>query len=143
MRGRPCKSLITVNVKKAAIMGDGIDGRGGAQLIGHDYTWWQMARAAEPKQLRYFSVKLITASHADGFILYRITLHNSPNYHVTVQQHRRFTAWGVHLLDANSPRTDARNTDGIDQEARPTLPSPTVGSTTATNNIAIKTGRTT
>jgi len=24
-------------------------------VIGHDYTWWQMARAAEPKQLRYFS----------------------------------------------------------------------------------------
>src|ERR1035438_5472309 len=64
-RGRFCKSLITVNVKSAAIMGDGvIDGRGGAKIVGHDYSWWQMARAAEPKQLRYFSTRLITANHA-------------------------------------------------------------------------------
>ena len=87
-----------MNVKNAAIMGEGvIDGRGGARVVGHDYSWWQMARAAEPKQLRYYSSRLIVASHADSLVIYGITLHNSPNFHVAVNNTDGFTAWGVHL----------------------------------------------
>jgi polygalacturonase len=140
-RGRPCKSLITVNVKNAAIMGDGvIDGRGGAQLIGHDYTWWQMARSAEPKQLRYFSTRLITANHADGFILYRIALHNAPNYHVTVGNTDGFTAWGVHLLTPTVRGTDTRNTDGIDPGSSTNITVINSWIDNGDDNIAIKTG---
>ena len=140
-RGRPCKSLISVNVKNAAIMGDGvIDGRGGAQVMGHDYTWWQMARAAEPKQLRYFSTKLITANHADGFTLYRITLHNSPNYHVTVGNTDGFTAWGVHLLTPTVRGADARNTDGIDPGSSTNITIANSWIDNGDDNIAIKTG---
>jgi polygalacturonase len=140
-RGRPCKSLITVNVKNAAIMGDGvIDGRGGAQLIGHDYTWWQMARSAEPKQLRYFSTRLITANHADGFILYRIALHNAPNYHVTVGNTDGFTAWGVHLLTPTVRGTDTRNTDGIDPGSSTNITVTNSWIDNGDDNIAIKTG---
>jgi polygalacturonase len=116
-----CRPLIAAtNVTNAAVMGDGtIDGRGYAQLLGKDYSWWQMARRAEPKDDIYYSTKLITASHADGFVLYRITLHNSPNYHVTVGQTDGFTAWGVHLLTPVdkaqfSGKQEPRNTDGID-----------------------------
>jgi polygalacturonase len=141
LRGRPCKSLITVNVKNAAIMGDGvIDGRGDAKVIGHDYTWWQMARAAEPKQLRYFSGRLITANHADGFVLYRITLHNSPNYHVTVNNTDGFTAWGVHLLTPTIRGTDARNTDGIDPGSSTNITIANSWIDNGDDNIAIKTG---
>ena len=141
MRGRICKSLITVNVKNAAIMGDGvIDGRGGATIIGHDYSWWQMARAAEPKQLRYFSTRLITASHADGFVLYRITLHNSPNYHVTVSNTDGFTAWAVHLLTPTVRGTDARNTDGIDPGNSTNITIANSWIDNGDDNIAIKTG---
>ena len=95
-----CRPLISAtNVKDAAIMGDGvIDGRGYAKILGRSYSWWEMARAAEPKNERYFSIRLLVASHADGLILYRITLHNSPNFHVSVNQTNGFTAWGVHLL---------------------------------------------
>jgi polygalacturonase len=140
-RGRPCKSLITVNVKNAAIMGDGvIDGRGGAQVVGHDYTWWQMARAAEPKQLRYFSTKLITANRADGFILYRIVLHNAPNYHVTVGNTDGFTAWGVHLLTPTVRGTDTRNTDGIDPGSSTNITIVNSWIDNGDDNIAIKTG---
>ena len=140
-RGRPCKSLISVNVKNAAIMGDGvIDGRGGAQVIGHDYTWWQMARAAEPKQLRYFSSKLITANHADGFILYRIKLHNAPNYHVTVGNADGFTAWNVHLLTPTVRGTDTRNTDGIDPGSSTNITVANSWIDNGDDNIAIKTG---
>lgn len=82
---RPCKPLISINVKNAAIMGDGaIDGRGDRGVIGKSYTWWQQSRAAEPTNARYSAPRLIIANHADGLILYRIRLHNSPNFHVAV-----------------------------------------------------------
>ncbi len=106
---RGCRALISAtNVKDAAIMGDGvIDGRGYAKIIGRGYSWWEMARAAEPKNERYFSIRLLVASHADGLILYRITLHNSPNFHVSVNQTNGFTAWGVHLVTPTDKTLDA------------------------------------
>jgi polygalacturonase len=115
-----CRSLITVNVKNAAIMGEGaIDGRGYAKLTGHDYSWWQMARKAQPNDDLYFSTRLVVASHADGFVLYKIHLLNSPNFHVAVNQTNGFTAWSVHLQTPVDKKligtdNDARNTDGID-----------------------------
>jgi polygalacturonase len=112
---RPCKPLISINVKNAAVMGDGaIDGRGDRGVIGKTYTWWQQSRAAEPTNARYSAPRLIVASHADGLVLYRIRLHNSPNFHVAVNNTNGFTAWGVHLLTPTVAGTDARNTDGID-----------------------------
>ena len=115
-----CRPLITINVKNAAIMGDGvIDGRGYAKLLGKDYSWWEMARKAEPHDDLYYYARMIVASNADGLVLYRITLHNSPNFHVSVNGTNGFTAWGVHLLTPVNKKligtaNDARNTDGID-----------------------------
>ena len=111
-----CRPLISaVNVTDAAVMGDGtIDGRGYAKLLGKDFSWWEMARRAEPKDDIYFSTRLLVANHADGLVLYRITLHNSPNFHVSVNGTNGFTAWGVHLLTPTERGMDARNTDGID-----------------------------
>ncbi|MGB6199486.1 MAG: glycosyl hydrolase family 28 protein [Candidatus Acidiferrales bacterium] len=141
-RGRGCKPLISaMNVKNAAIMGDGIiDDRGGAMIVGHDYTWWQMARAAEPKQQRYFSQRMIVASHADGFVLYRITLHNSANFHVSVGATDGFTAWGVHLQTPTVKGTDARNTDGIDPGSSTNITITKSWIDNGDDNIAIKTG---
>ena len=121
LRRGGCRPLISVtNVIGAGVMGDGtIDGRGYAKLLGangkdKDYSWWEMARRAEPKDDIYFSTRLIVANHADGLVLYRITLHNSPNFHVSVNNTNGFTAWGVHLLTPVDKKLDARNTDGID-----------------------------
>jgi polygalacturonase len=116
LRRGGCRPLIAAtNVTNAAIMGDGtIDGRGYATLLGKDFSWWQMARKAEPKDDIYFSTRLLVANHADGLVLYRITLHNSPNFHVAVNNTNGFTAWGVHLLTPVDKTLDARNTDGID-----------------------------
>lgn len=140
-QGRPCKPLISVNVKNAAIMGDGvIDGRGGARVVGHDYSWWQMARAAEPKQLRYYSTRLIAASHADGFVIYGITLHNSPNCHVAVNNTDGFTAWGVHLQTPTVRGVDARNTDGIDPGSSTNITITKSWIDNGDDNIAVKTG---
>ena len=80
-----------------------------------------MADGAEgqPNDDLYYSTRLIVASHADGLILYRIHLHNSPNFHVAVNRTDGFTAWGVHLQTPVTKGLDARNTDGIDPGTSP------------------------
>jgi polygalacturonase len=142
--GRPrggCRPLITINVKNAAIMGDGvIDGRGYAKLLGKDYSWWEMARKAEPKDDLYYSTRLIVASKADGLVLYRITLHNSPNFHVSVNGTNGFTAWGVHLLTPVDKKYDARNTDGIDPGTSTNVTVAHSWIDNGDDNIAIKQG---
>ncbi len=124
-------------------MGDGvIDGRGYAKLKGKDYSWWEMARKAEPKNERYFTTRMIVASHADGLVLYRITLHNSTNFHVSVNQTNGFTAWGVHLLTPTTRGMDARNTDGIDPGSSTNVTVAHSWIDNGDDNIAIKTGTT-
>ena len=117
-----------------------IDGRGGATVVGHDYSWWQMARAAEPKQLRYYSTRLIVGNHADGFVIYGITLHNSPNFHVAVNNTDGFTAWGVHLQTPTIRGVDARNTDGIDPGSSTNITITKSWIDNGDDNIAVKTG---
>lgn len=137
-----CLPLISVNnAKDVGIMGDGvIDGRGYAKILNKDYSWWQMSRKAEPKNERYFTPRMIVASHADGLVLYRITLHNSTNFHVSVNQTDGFTAWGVHLLTPTVKGTDARNTDGIDPGSSKNVTVAHSWIDNGDDNIAIKTG---
>ena len=137
-----CRPLISIiNAKDVGIMGGGvIDGRGYAKILGKDYSWWEMARKAEPKNERYFTTRMIVASHADGLILYRITLHNSTNFHVSVNQTNGFTAWGVHLLTPVTRGMDARNTDGIDPGSSTNVTIAHSWIDNGDDNIAIKTG---
>lgn len=137
-----CRPLISIlNAKNVGVMGDGvIDGRGYAQLIGKGYSWWQMARKAEPQNQRYFTPRMIVASHADGLVLYRITLHNSTNYHVSVNGTDGFTAWGVHLQTPTARGVDARNTDGIDPGSSTNITIAHSWIDNGDDNIAIKTG---
>lgn len=144
LRRGGCRPLISaINVTGAAIMGDGtLDGRGYAKLMGHDYSWWEMARKAEPKDDIYFSTRLLVASHADGLVLYRVTLHNSPNFHVSVNGTNGFTAWGVHLLTPVNKTLDARNTDGIDPGSSTNVTVAHSWIDNGDDNIAIKSGTT-
>jgi polygalacturonase len=139
-----CRPLISIqDAKDVGIMGDGvIDGRGYAKILGKDYSWWEMARKAEPKNERYFTTRMIVASHADGLVLYRITLHNSVNFHVSVNQTDGFTAWGVHLLTPTTRGQDARNTDGIDPGSSTNVTVAHSWIDNGDDNIAIKTGTT-
>ncbi len=109
--GKGCKPLISIDgASGAAIMGDGIiDGRGGAKLTGADVSWWDLAEEARRKNNHQNVPRLIVATRARNFTLYRITLKNSPNFHV-VFGGDGFTAWGVTIW---SPER-SRNTDGID-----------------------------
>jgi polygalacturonase len=108
---RGCKPLIHVGDTDAAVIGDGvIDGRGGARLLHRGVSWWDLAQEAKVKNSYQNVPRIIVADRADNFILYHITLKNSPNFHVIVNRTNGFTAWGVKI---DSPKT-ARNTDGID-----------------------------
>lgn len=136
-----CRPFISVNAKNVGIMGNGvIDGRGYAKILGKDYSWWEMARKAEPKNQRYFTPRMIVANHADGFVLYRITLHNSTNFHVSVNNTNGFTAWDVHLLTPTKKGMDARNTDGIDPGNSTNITIAHSWIDNGDDNIAIKTG---
>jgi polygalacturonase len=110
--GRGCQPLISGDrVSHAAVVGDGvIDGRGPATLTGQKVSWWDLAQEAKVKNLNQNCPRILVLSHADDFTLYRITLKNSPNFHVAYNGGNGFTAWGV-IID--TPKA-GRNTDGID-----------------------------
>ena len=146
----PCKAFITIRAKNVGIMGDGvIDGRGGAKLLGQDISWWGLAVKGEPTDalpngIPYSDPRLISAANADGFTMYRITLHDSPNFHVGVSRTDGFTAWGVHLKTPvhepgpNDPRP--RNTDGIDPGSSTNITIAHSWIDNGDDNVAIKTG---
>ncbi len=146
----PCKAFITIRAKNVGIMGDGvINGRGGAKMLGQDLSWWGLAVKAETASggnqgAPYSDPRLISASNADGFTMYRITLHDSPNFHVGVSRTDGFTAWGVHLKTPihepgpGDPRP--RNTDGIDPGASTNVTIAHSWIDNGDDNVAIKTG---
>ena len=85
-------------------MGEGaIDGRGGAALISQKVSWWDLAQEAKVKNLNSERVpRLMQLSHCDNFTLYRITLRNSPNFHVVIQRRQRIQGLGIyHQLAEN------------------------------------------
>ena len=136
-RGGGCRPLIQVSGPNNAIMGDGaIDGRGGATLAGQQKSWWDLAQDAKVRKLEQNVPRLVVASQADNFILYRITLRNSANFHVSVSRTNGFTAWGV-TIDA--PRT-ARNTDGIDPSSSTNVTIAHSFIRCGDDNVAIKAG---
>ena len=109
--GHGCKALINGDhANNSGVMGDGvIDGRGGETILGQDITWWNLADKARAGGNQN-NPRLMILDHCDNFILYRITLMNSPNFHVGYNNGNGFTVWGVKVW---SPER-ARNTDGID-----------------------------
>lgn len=135
-RGKGCKALILAdNAPGSGIMGDGaIDGRGGAKLLGQNESWWELAKRAKVMDLNQSVSRILVVKHSDNFTLYRITLRNSPNFHVSAQDTNGFTAWGVKIL---TPKT-ARNTDGIDPSSSTNVSIVHSYISTGDDNIAIK-----
>jgi polygalacturonase len=135
--GRGCKPLIGGNhVSSAAVMGDGvIDGRGWAKLTGQDVTWWDLAEKARAGGNQN-NPRLIVLSHCDNFTLYKITLKNSPNFHVYYGNGNGFTAWGV-IID--TPKS-ARNSDGIDPGSSTNVTITHCYIHTGDDNVVIKAG---
>jgi polygalacturonase len=138
--GHGCKPLILGDrAKGSGIMGLGsIDGRGGAKLLGQDVTWWDLAHQAKILDKQQNVPELILLRHADGFTMYRITLRNSPNFHVGVNDTDGFTAWGVKIM---TPKT-ARNTDGIDPVSSRNVTIAYCSIHTGDDDVAVKTSKT-
>ena len=138
--GHGCKPFILADhAPGSAIMGDGaIDGRGGEPLLGGTASWWDLAHRAKIEDLKQNCTRILIVHESDNFILYRITLRNSPNFHVIVEKTNGFTAWGVKI---DTPGT-ARNTDGIDPSSSSDVSILHSYIRTGDDNVAIKAGKT-
>ena len=136
-RGRGCRALINGDhVADAAVMGEGaIDGRGGSILLSQNVTWWDLAEQARAGGFQNCP-RLVVLAYSNNFTLYRITLKNSPNFHVYYGNGNGFTAWGV-VID--TPKT-ARNTDGIDPGASTNVTITHCFIHAGDDNVAIKAG---
>ena len=110
-------SLISIKGSNSGIVGDGvIDGQGGEPKVGSSSSFW------DDNGNGGSSPALIQASGATNVTLYRITLHNSPMFHVKMNANG-FVAWGVTIKTPSKSTnsagtalsyTSAHNTDGID-----------------------------
>lgn len=163
-----CQDFISVNDEAPGIVGDGtIDGQGGEPLIGHSYSWWEMSGALRDIDGSIGNPTLINVlSNTTKFLMYRITLHDSPKFHVKVSSSpmrgvsnpvcnypgEGFKIWGVTILTPSkwynsqgrlmSPQW-ARNTDGIDPGANSVSSCGVIACSTITtgdDHIAIKGG---
>ena len=110
-------ALITATGTNSGIVGDGtIDGQGGEPILGGTGSFWDQNGSGGG------SPALIAVSGATHFTLYRITLQNSPMFHVKMNA-KGFVVWGITIKTpskaTNSAGTalsysSAHNTDGID-----------------------------
>ncbi len=137
-QGHGCRALINgENVADAAVMGDGvIDGRGGEAMLGQNISWWNLADRARQGGSQN-NPRLMVLNHCDNFTLYRITLMNSPNFHVGYSNGNGFTVWGVKIWCNER----ARNTDGIDPGNSTNVTITQSYFHTGDDNVAIKAGK--
>jgi polygalacturonase len=137
--GRGCRPAIGGNrVAGAAVMGDGvIDGRGWAPLLGQRVSWWDLAQQAKVRNANQNCPRILALDGCDNFTLYRITLKNSPNFHVAYNGGSGFTAWGV-VID--TPKA-GRNTDGIDPGNSTNVTITHCFIDAGDDNVAVKAGR--
>ncbi len=138
-KGRGCRALLNGDgVEGAGVMGDGvIDGRGGEKILGQSITWWDLAEQAR-KGGAQNNPRIAVLNRCDNFTLYRITLKNSPNFHVAYSGGNGFTVWGVKVW---SPGKGARNTDGIDPGNSTNVTITHSFIHTGDDEVAIKAGR--
>jgi polygalacturonase len=140
-KGHACRALITAErATGAGVMGPGtIDGRGWAKLLGKDVSWWDLAQDAKVRNLSQSCPRLMQINRSDDFTLYKITLKNSPNFHVVYDRGNGFTAWGVVI---NTADKRARNTDGIDPASATNVTITRSYINTGDDDVAIKAGST-
>jgi hypothetical protein len=127
--GNGCSPLISATSANSGLMGYGvIDGRGQDRLLVNgtaaSYSWWDQAGTAQNVGGDQNN-PILVMGNAANLTLYKITLRNSPMFHVKWSGNSTtktgFTAWGVKVI---TPFT-ARNSDGID---------PSGGNITITNS---------
>lgn len=118
-----CPALITVKGANSGIVGEGvIDGQGGELMVGQKQSWWDVSDSLQSSGGSAANPTLIEVEGATNFTLYKITLHNSPKFHVVLGA-AGFVVWGLTIKTPSTATnsqgttltpTAARNTDGID-----------------------------
>ncbi|WP_045737890.1 glycoside hydrolase family 28 protein [Xanthomonas sp. MUS 060] len=141
---KTCKPLIYGNsLSGNGIVGDGkIDGRGGSVLTAGPNagkrSWWDVAYQTVSQGLIQHAPRLLQIDNSSNIVMYRLTLENSPNFHVITNNVTGMTAWGLKILtpslvytqpgyncpagttpDMQTPATcftpgNVKNTDGFD-----------------------------
>ncbi len=134
--GKSCIPFITVNNSiNSGIYGEGIiDGQGNSVMKGSTKTWWNLASEAQKKNQSQNVPRLIVIKNSKNFTFYKISIKNSPNFHVSTNNLDGLTVWGVNI---NTP-ADARNTDGIDPGSSSNITIAHSYISTGDDNIAIK-----
>jgi len=137
-RGRGCRPMISGDgAADSGVMGPGtIDGRGWAKLLARDVSWWDLAEQARKGGAQNVP-RILVLNRCNNFTLYRLTLRNSPNFHVYYGNGDGFTAWGV-VID--TPGKGARNTDGIDPGSSTNITITHCYIHTGDDQVAIKAG---
>jgi len=111
-------------------MGYGIiDGRGGQTLNGETVSWWTQT-PLDPRP------RMIQLVKSDNFTLYKITLQNSPKFHV-FGSGNFLTVWDVKI----TAPTTSPNTDGIDPSASHDITITNSFISVGDDHIAIKAGQ--
>ncbi|MBF7699067.1 glycoside hydrolase family 28 protein [Acinetobacter pollinis] len=133
--GKGCNALITFNnSNNAGIYGEGtIDGQGSAVLNDKMTSWWDLAQKAKAGGNQN-APRLIQINNSQNITLYKITLKNSPNFHVVFYKSNGLTVWDTTI---NTP-ANARNTDGIDPISSRNVTVAYSNISTGDDNIAIK-----
>lgn len=130
-----CTPIITVAPGSGSgIMGYGvIDGRGEQTLNGETVSWWTQT-PLDPRP------RMIQLVHSDHFTLYKITLQNSPKFHV-FGSGNFLTVWGVKITAPNTSATISPNTDGIDPSASHDITITNSFISVGDDHIALKAGQ--
>jgi polygalacturonase len=169
-----CESWINAkNTVNSGIVGEGtLDARGGAVLtsgsLANKTTWWDlsMQSKASPK-LEQNNPRMIQISGGKNFTFYKITLSNSPKFHVGTTDLDGMTLWGIKLLTPSLAYTNpgykcaegtyptpgkldkpsscfypevVKNTDGVDPGTSSNVTLAYSFISTGDDNVAIKSG---
>ncbi len=112
-----CPALITVKGANSGIVGEGvIDGQGGELLVGQTQSWWDVSDSLQSSGGSAANPTLIEVEGATNFTLYKITLHNSPKFHVVLGA-AGFVVWGV-TIKTPSTATNSQGTAALHADHR-------------------------
>lgn len=101
---KSCNALIVArDTAGSGIVGDGtIEGRGGSLVTSgpnaNKLTWWDIAYLNKTKGLNQQNPRLIQLYNGSAFTLYRVTVQNSPNFHIVTTGTSGVTAWGIKIV---------------------------------------------
>lgn len=99
-----CAPLISASstASSGVVGGGAIDGRGGSLLTSGPNagkrSWWDVAFQNKSEGLFQQNPRLIQVTGGSDFVLYRVAVMNSPNFHVVTSNVTGVVAWGIKIL---------------------------------------------